>query len=136
MSDSTQSFGPSKREPTSNANFQNTPGSATAVGHGSHPARDNNDITGVSPSGARVGPQNEDLEGDKMRPLGEGQVMDAQLNKEDAGWGEEGSFTHDLDRMKKEQGSKREEIKQERQAGIDIDGGAGNRLQNEGLDQA
>jgi len=136
MAAPTVRYGPSKREYTSTANSEGTPGSTSAAGHGSHPTNDNNDISGVSPSDVRIGPQNEDLEGDKMRPFGEDHVMHAQLEKEDAGWGEEGSFTENLDRMKREQKSKREETAQERQAGVDIDGGSGKRLQNEGLDQA
>ncbi|RFU29194.1 hypothetical protein B7463_g7125, partial [Scytalidium lignicola] len=128
-------YGPSKREVTSNTAFEGTSTSTTAAGHGSHPTHDNKDISSVSLPGVRIGPQNEDLEGDKMRPIDDGQVMNAQLEKKNAGWGEERSLTRDLDKMKREQKSMREEIELERKAGMNVDGGAGNRLQNEGLDQ-
>jgi len=77
--------------------------------------------------------QNDDLEGDQMRAAGEGDVMRAQIGKENAGWGEEGSLTSDLDRKKEEQREKREAVKAERQEGGDVDGGSGGRLESEGL---
>ena len=49
-----------------------------------------------------------------MRPPGEGEVMAAQLDKKNAGWGEQDSMTEGLDRMKAEQKSVRAEIKEER----------------------
>jgi len=68
-----------------------------------------------------------------MRAAGEGEVMHAQLDKKNAGWGEEGSLTSDLDRKKEEQKEKREEIKAEREEGANVDGGSGRRTENEGL---
>jgi len=85
-------------------------GLATAAGHGQHP-RDKVDDSNATLPGTKLGPQNEDLEGEQMRTLGEGYVMDAQLNKKNAGWGEQGSLTSDLDRQKAEQEDAREAIK-------------------------
>lgn len=60
--------------------------------------------------------------------------MEAQLGKrEKGGWGEEESLTSDLDRKKEEQREMREEIKGDRSDGVDVDGGGGGRVQNEGL---
>jgi hypothetical protein len=83
--------------------------------------------------GSKIGPQNEDLDGEQMRASGEGEVMDAQFNKKNAGWGEQGSMTSDLDRQKAEQKGAREEIKAARNEGANVDGGAGNRMENEGM---
>jgi chromosome condensin MukBEF MukE localization factor len=77
-------------------------GSATAAGHGFHP-QDNVDDSNATLSGSKVGPQNEDLEGEQMRAEGEGEIMDAQFDKKNAGWGEQGSLTSDLDRQRAEQ---------------------------------
>lgn len=71
-----------------------------------------------------------------MRMAGEGQVMDAQFNKQNAGWGEQASLTSDLDRKKAEQQGAREDIQAERRDGSSVDGGAGGRIENEGLSQA
>jgi len=68
-----------------------------------------------------------------MRAAGEGDVMQAQFDKKDAGWGEEGSLTSDLDRKKEEQKGKREAMKAQREEGVDVDGGSGGRVENEGL---
>ena len=68
-----------------------------------------------------------------MRASGEGEVMDAQFNKKNAGWGEQESMTSDLDRQKAEQKGAREEIKTARNEGANVDGGAGNRVENEGM---
>lgn len=107
-------------------------GSATAAGHGDHP-QDNADDSNARLPGSKVGPQQEDLDGEQMRAPGEGEIMDAQFNKKNAGWGEEASFTSDLDRQKAEQQAKRDEIKARREAGESVDGGAGNRVANEGI---
>lgn len=107
-------------------------GSATAMGHGDHP-KDNADDSNAKLSSSKVGPQQEDLDGEQMRAPGEGDVMAAQFDKKDAGWGEEGSYTSHLDRQKAEQKEAREKIKSQREQGIDVDGGAGGRIQNEGL---
>ena len=121
---------------SSNSQQAGTPlqsaGSATAAGHGPHPI-DNADDSNVNPSGSKYGPQNEDLDGDQMAMLGEGDVMKAQLNKKNAGWGEESSLTSDLDRKKAEQQDAREGIKAERREGHNVDGGAGGMVENEGL---
>jgi len=124
------SFGPN--DDSSSATPAMSVGSATAAGHGQHP-RDNADDSNASLPNSRVGPQQEDLDGDQMRAPGEGEVMQAQFDKKDAGWGEEGSFTSDLDRQKAEQKGAREEIKDARSEGASVDGGAGNRTENEGL---
>lgn len=126
-------------DPSSNSAAEGTPfqsaASATAAGHGDHP-QDNADESNVTMPGSKVGPQQEDLEGEQMRGAGEDQVMDAQLNKQNAGWGEQESLTSDLDRKKAEQQGAREEIQAERRHGSNVDGGAGGRIENEGLSQA
>jgi len=68
-----------------------------------------------------------------MRAPGEGEVMQAQFDKKNAGWGEEGSLTSDLDRKKAEQKEKRDAVKEDRKEGLDVDGGSGKRTENEGL---
>lgn len=123
-------FGPN--DDSSSATPAMSVGSATAAGHGQHP-RDNADDSNASLPNSRVGPQQEDLDGDQMRAPGEGEVMQAQFDKKNAGWGEEGSFTNDLDRQKAEQKGAREDIKAARSEGASVDGGAGNRTENEGL---
>lgn len=104
-------------------------GSATAFGHGQHPPDKGDDSNATLP-GSKVGVQNEDLEGAQMRAPGEGEVMNAQLDKKNAGWGEQDSLTSDLDRMKKEQAGQREQVKAARKAGLINDGGG--RLEDEG----
>lgn len=95
--------------------------------------KDNADDSNATLPNTRVGPQNEDLNGEQMRAPGEGEVFQAQLDKKNAGWGEQDSMTGDLDRMKAEQKGAREEVKEERKQGANVDGGAGNRTENEGL---
>lgn len=95
--------------------------------------KDNTDDSNASLPNTRIGPQNEDLNGEQMRAPGEGEVFRAQLDKKNAGWGEQDSMTEDLDRMKAEQKSAREEVKEDRKQGANVDGGAGNRAENEGL---
>lgn len=68
-----------------------------------------------------------------MRAAGEGDVMNAQFGKKNAGWGEEASMTSDLDRKKAEQSEDREKVKGEREMGVDVDGSGGGRVENEGL---
>lgn len=125
-------FGPSDTKSSSTATPATSVGSATGAGHGDHP-QDNADDSNAVLSGSKVGPQQEDLDGEQMRATGEGEVMDAQFNKKNAGWGEEGSFTSDLDRQKEEQKGAREEVKAARKEGQSVDGGAGNRVANESL---
>ena len=125
-------FGPNDTNPSSTATPGISVGSATAAGHGQHP-RDLGDDSNATLSGSKVGPQNEDLEGEQMRASGEGEVMNAQFNKKNAGWGEQGSMASDLDRQKAEQKDAREGIKAARQQGANVDGGAGNRVENEGM---
>jgi hypothetical protein len=102
------------------------------MGHGDHP-QDNADDSNASLPNSKVGPQNEDLEGEQMCAPGEGEVMHAQLDKKDAGWGEQGSLTSDLDKQKAEQKRARDGIKAAREDGVNVDGGAGNRTENEGM---
>ncbi|KAI9744578.1 MAG: hypothetical protein M1818_002107 [Claussenomyces sp. TS43310] len=122
--------------PDSNSTGQGTPamsvGSATAAGHGQHP-KDNADDSNASLPGSKVGPQNEDLEGEQMRASGEGEVMDAQFDKKNAGWGEQESLTSDLDRKRAEQDGARRKVKASRREGVNVDGGSGGRTENEGL---
>jgi len=125
-------WGPNDTNPSSTATPGMSVGSATAMGHGDHP-RDNADDSNASLPNSKLGPQNEDLEGEQMRAAGEGEVMDAQLDKKDAGWGEQGSLTSDLDKQKAEQKKARDGIKAARQDGVNVDGGAGNRTENEGM---
>lgn len=125
-------FGPNDTKPSSTATPGMSVGSATAAGHGDHP-QDNADDSNATLPGSKVGPQNEDLDAQQMGAAGEGAVMDAQFNKKDAGWGEQGSLTSDVDRQKAEQKSAREGVKAARQGGENVDGGAGNRVESEGM---
>lgn len=125
-------FGPNSGQTSDSATPAMSAGSATAYGHGDHP-KDNADDSNAALSSSKIGPQKEDLEGEQMRAAGEGEVMRAQFEKKNAGWGEEKGLTSDLDRQKAEQAAAREEIKAQREAGANVDGGAGNRLENEGL---
>jgi hypothetical protein len=124
--------GPDDVNPSSEATPGMSVGSATAAGHGQHP-QDLGDDSNVTMPGSKIGPQNEDIDGEQMRASGEGEVMDAQFNKKNAGWGEQESMTSDLDRQKAEQKGAREEIKTARNEGANVDGGAGNRVENEGM---
>ncbi|KAG9243057.1 hypothetical protein BJ878DRAFT_512504 [Calycina marina] len=126
-------FGAGDSTTSSEATPGGTVGSATAAGQGDHPT-DNADETGVEMPSSKFGPPKEDLKGEQMASYGEGEVMDAQLDKKNAGWGEEGSYTSDLDRQKAEQKGARDDIKSARAAGESVDGGAGGRTQNEGFD--
>jgi hypothetical protein len=126
------SFGPHDGADSSTATPGMSAGSATAMGHGDHPI-DNADDSNAKLSSAHGGPQSEDLQGEQMAAPGEGEVMQAQLDKKNAGWGEEGSYTSDLERQKADQKDAREEIKADRKDGMSVDGGAGGRTQNEGL---
>jgi len=128
------SFGPNDTVDSSKATPGMSVGSATAMGQGDHP-KDNADDSNATLPNSRVGPQNEDLEGEQMRAPGEGEVMAAQFDKKNAGWGEQDSLTSGLDRQKAEQKGAREDIQQQRQGGANVDGGAGNRVENEGLSQ-
>jgi len=128
-------YGPNDTNPSSEATPGMSVGSATAAGHGQHP-QDNADDSNTWLPGSKVGPQNEDLEGEQMRAAGEGDVMQSQLDKKNAGWGEQESLTNDLDRKKAEQARAREETQTKREMGTNVDGGAGNRVDNEGLSQA
>ncbi|RDL38642.1 Uncharacterized protein BP5553_02982 [Venustampulla echinocandica] len=115
--------------------WANTEGQATAAGHGQHP-RDNADNSNVTMPASKIGPPDEDLRGEKPDiPAGEREVMEAQLDKRGAGWGEQESLTSGLDRKKAEQQGAREAIQAQRSGGVDIDEGAGNRVENEGLEQ-
>jgi hypothetical protein len=111
-------------DPSSNSSAESTPfqsaASATAAGHGDHP-QDNADESNVTMPGRKVGPQQEDLEGEQIRTAGEGQVMDAQFNKQNAGWGEQNSLASDLDRKKVEQQGARDEIQDERRHGRNVE---------------
>jgi hypothetical protein len=125
-------LGPNDVNPSSEATPAMSVASATAAGHGQHP-RDLGDDSNATLPGSKVGPQNEDLDGEQMRTSGEGEVMDAQFNKKNAGWGEQQSMTGNLDRQKAEQKGAREEIKAARMEGANVDGGAGDRMENEGM---
>lgn len=128
-------FGPNDGAPESSATPSMSVGMATAAGHGDHPNDHADDSKTTMPS-SKMGPPKEDLDGEQMRAPGEGDIMHAQLDKKNAGWGEEGSYTSDLDRMKAEQKGAREEIKEARAGGANVDGGAGGRAGDEGLTQA
>lgn len=125
-------FGPNDIKDSSTATPEMSVGSTTAAGHGDHP-KDNADDSNATLPNSRIGPQNKDLQGEQMRAPGEGEVMRAQLDKKNAGWGEQGSLTGDLERQKAEQQGARESIKAKRAAGAGVDAGAGNRTDNEGL---
>lgn len=125
-------FGPNDTTDSSKATPGYSVGSATAMGHGDHP-NDHADDSNATLPNSRIGPQKEDLDGEQMAAPGEGDVMQAQFDKKNAGWGEQDSMTGDLDRMKAEQKGAREEVKDARKQGQGVDGGAGNRLANEGL---
>lgn len=126
-------FGPGDVRPSSTATFSLSEGSATAAGHGDHP-RDNADDSNVTMPRVRIGPQTDDLEGEKLAEPGNGRVMAAQLDKQHAGWGEEKSLTSELERQKEEQREARERIYNERMSGTNVDGAAGRRTLDEGND--
>lgn len=126
-------FGPDSTSDPSTATPEMSAGSTTAAGHGEHPNDKDPDVSNVSMPKSRVGPQQEDLEGEQMRAPGEGEVMESQFNKKNAGWGEQGSLTSDLDRQKAEQQAAREDVKEQRKYGGNVDGGAGKRTENEGI---
>lgn len=128
-------FGPNDTKTQSEATPGMSVGSATAMGHGDHPV-DNADDSNASLSTSKIGPQKEDLDGEQMGATGEGDVMNAQFDKKNAGWGEQDSMTSDLDRQKAEQKGAREEIQAKRRGGSNVDGGAGGRVESEGLSQA
>ncbi|OBT80402.1 hypothetical protein VF21_00777 [Pseudogymnoascus sp. 05NY08] len=111
--------------PTTNAHqpgtSANTMGSSTASGHGPHPP-DHPHNTHPIPSRC-VGPPQSELEGEQMADPGEGAVMDAQLEKGRAGWGEEDSLTGGMERKKREQEGERGRWGEERRGGRDVDGG-------------
>lgn len=126
--------------PHSNSNQlgipENTCGSTTAYGHGDHP-KDHADDSNVTMPGTMYSVPQEDLDGEQqMVTLDEGKVMQAQLDKRNAGWGEQESLTRDLERKKREQKAEREEIEEERRKGYDVDGGSSQRLANEDLSAA
>jgi hypothetical protein len=125
-------FGPNDTNSSSTATPATSVGSATAAGHGDHP-KDNADDSNARLSSSKYGPQQEDLDGEQMAVYGEDKVMNAQLDKKNAGWGEQDSLTGDIDRMKAEQKDAREEVKEQRRQGGNVDDGAGNRKENEGL---
>lgn len=66
-----------------------------------------------------------------MRAPGEGDVFRKQMDKTGEGWGEGENTMSDLDRKKEEQKAARDEVKQARAGGADVDGGTGSRLGNE-----
>ncbi len=126
-------FGPDSGSDPSSATSAMSAGSATAYGHGQHPDDKNVDVSNVSLPNSRVGPQQEDLDGQQMRAAGEGEIMKAQFNKNSAGWGEQDSLTSDLGRQKAEQKSAREDVEKRRRGGANVDGSAGKRTENEGV---
>jgi len=125
-------WGPNDTKDSSTATPEMSVGSTTAAGHGDHP-QDNADDGNATLPNSKIGPQNEDLEGEQMRAPGEGDVMRAQFDKKNAGWGEQNSLTGGLDRQKAEQEEARESIKAQRAAGAGVDGGSGGTCDNEGL---
>lgn len=128
-------FGPNDVQPSPTAMSGLSKESATAAGHGDH-LKDYADNMDVIMPNLRIDPQNEDLEGEKMAPPGNGKVMAAQLNKSNAGWGQEISFTKELERQKTEQREAREKVRNERMSGTNVDGGAGWRGLDDGTDAA
>ncbi|TGJ86910.1 hypothetical protein E0Z10_g1910 [Xylaria hypoxylon] len=80
-----------------------------------------------------VGRHNE-LEGDQMRALGEGQVADA-VDRKPGATGSQPDLASDLDRKKSEQAEAREAIKERRRHGNVSDGGPGGGVDTE-LDRA
>lgn len=125
-------FRPNSTNDPSTATPSMSVGSAIAAGHGDHPNDKSTNVSDVSMPNSRVGPQQEDLDGEQMRAPGEGEIMNSQLNKENAVWGEQDSLTSDLDRKKAEKKGAREDMKEQRRGG-DVDGGAGSRVENEGM---
>ncbi|OBT86017.1 hypothetical protein VE02_05554 [Pseudogymnoascus sp. 03VT05] len=111
--------------PTTNAHqpgtSANTTCSTTASGHGSHP-HDHPNNTHPIPS-RRIGPPKSELEGEQMADRGEGAVMDAQLEKKQAGWGGEEELAGGMERKKREQEGERERWGEERRRGKDVGGG-------------
>ncbi|ROV98016.1 hypothetical protein VMCG_07002 [Cytospora schulzeri] len=87
----------------------------------------------TSRGGAGEKTENENVDAEQMATLGEGKVADAVERKsgmQKAPGDAEvkiDDFSSDLDKKKAEQAEAREEIKQDRKAGVDVDGGAGAR---------
>ncbi|RAL66678.1 hypothetical protein DID88_006360 [Monilinia fructigena] len=73
-------FGPNSGAPASTATPGMSVGSATAMGRGDHP-KDNADDSNARLPSSKVGPQQEDLDGEQMRASGEGEVMGAQFDR-------------------------------------------------------
>ena len=69
-----------------------------------------------------------------MAASGEGKVMDSQLIKKDAVWGEEPGFTSGLGRQKAQQRVARDDIKEQRSVGGNVGRGSGSRTDNVGLE--
>ena len=67
-----------------------------------------------------------------MRAPGEGEVYEKQFNK--TGFGEQQDLASDLDRKKQEQAGAREEIKEQRQQGVDVGGALGDRVAPAGVE--
>ena len=70
-------------------------------------------------------PGGSNVEGEQMRAAGEGDVARAQDHK--TGFGEQADLASDLDRKKAEQAPMREDIKEERERGVDVGGAIGGR---------
>ncbi|KAH7324721.1 hypothetical protein B0I35DRAFT_424854 [Stachybotrys elegans] len=83
--------------------------------------------------------QNENVDAEQVATFAEGKVADAVRRKPGAQKIEGqtpqlDTYTNDLERKKEDQAAAREEIKEQRKAGVNIDGFLGEgRLDNEGL---
>ncbi|KAK1997948.1 hypothetical protein LX36DRAFT_700631 [Colletotrichum falcatum] len=110
----------------------------SALGAGVHSsgpvdARERENTAYVSEEASREGPENPNVEAEQMETLAEGKVADAVERKSGTqkAPGQEGvridDFGSGLERKKQEQQAARDAIKEQRSAGIDVDGGMGQR---------
>ncbi|KAH6692506.1 hypothetical protein F5X68DRAFT_188170 [Plectosphaerella plurivora] len=84
----------------------------------------------VSREDAHSGPENPNVDAEQLATLAEGKVADAVDRKSGTQRAPgqtvvEDHYTGDLERKKQEQAEARQEIKQRRQAGVDVDGSLG-----------
>ncbi|GKT58140.1 hypothetical protein ColTof4_12066 [Colletotrichum tofieldiae] len=110
------------------------PSSLGAGVHSSGPvdARERENTAYVSEGASSKGPENPNVEAEQMETLAEGKVADAVERKSGTqkAPGQEvrvDDFASGLEKKKQEQQGARDAIKEERSAGVDVDGGIGQR---------
>ncbi|RYO78667.1 hypothetical protein DL766_004890 [Monosporascus sp. MC13-8B] len=119
-----------ERLPTSQASGQEP--TAAPLGHG---------VRGVPAGKERFGKTEEqvgrhnELEGDQLRTLNEGDISDA-VDRKPGATGSQPDFASDLDRKKAEQASKRERIKEQKERGQLSGFSDARATQQEGINEA